>query len=45
MLVFDEHGILLAGMGQTKASGKKNETTAVAKVVGEIKKVRKMGRT
>ena len=32
-----------AGMGQTKASGKKNGTTDVAKVVGEIKKVRKHG--
>ena len=32
-----------AGMGQTKAIGKKNGTTDVAKVVGEIKKVRKHG--
>ena len=34
---------LQAGMGQAKASGKKNGTTDVAKVVGEIKKVRKHG--
>ena len=37
VLVFGKHGVFQAGMGQTKAIGKKNGTTDVAKVVGEIK--------
>ena len=43
VLVFGKHASFQTGMGQTKAIGKKNGTTDVAKVVGEIKKVRKHG--